>query len=110
MPPIPTDPVSDASDIRQIAATYLDNLSPLRTTIAVHALDTIDAVCQDVARCQAGASPADHQDYITAWHAVQQAASSLRCAIRQQLNETDSNRLAAAVNRTALSIRAPAST
>ena len=102
------DPIADANDIRQIATPYLAELSLIRTTIATHALDTIDAVCRDVALCQIGAAAADQQDYITAWHAVQQAASSLRYAIRQQLDETDSQRLAAAVNRTTLSLRAPA--
>ena len=51
----------------------------------------------------------DEADYITAWHAVQQAANSLRYAIDHQLDEPDSNRLAAAVNRTTRSLRAPTS-
>ena len=104
------DPVGDANDIRQIATPYLADLSLITATIATHSLDTIDAVCRDVALCQIEAVATNQQDYITAWHAVQQAASSLRCAIRQLLDETDSNRLAAAVNRTTLSLRAPAST
>ena len=103
------DPVSDASDIRHIATPYLPELSPIRTTIAAHVLDTIDAVCNEVAQCRSGKQPAKQEDYITAWHAVQQTASSLRYAIRQHLDEADGDRLAAAVNRTALSLRAPVS-
>ena len=52
---------------------------------------------------------ADGVDYITAWHAVAQAASSLRYAIGHEPDDADSRRLAAAVNRTTLSLRAPAS-
>ena len=100
-----TDPVSDANEIRQLATPYLPRLSPIRATIAVQAMDTIDAVCRDVAQCQAGTMTSDVSDYITAWHAVQQAASSLRYAIGHELADGDSNLLAAAVNRTTLSLR-----
>ena len=51
----------------------------------------------------------DEADYITAWHAVQQAASSLRYAIGHRLDEADSSCPAAAVNRTTRSQRAPTS-
>ena len=104
-----TDPVSDANEIRQLATPYLPTLSPIRATIAVQSLDAIDAVCRDVAQCQAGAMSADEADYITAWHAVQQAASSLRYGIGHELDDADSSRLATAVNRTTLSLPAPAS-
>ena len=109
MTPPPPDPISDASEIRQLATPYLASLSPIRATVVVQSLDAIHAVCRDIAQCQAGKMKADEADYITAWHAVQQAASSLRYAIGHQLDEADSSRLAAAVNRTTLSLRAPTS-
>lgn len=107
MTPSPPDPLSDANEIRELATPYLADLSPIRVTIAAQSLDAIDAVCRDVAQSQAGTIASDATDYITAWHAVQQAASTLRYAISHQLNEADSNRLAAAVNRTTLSLHAP---
>ena len=79
-PPQP-DPIGDANEIRQLATPYLAGHSPVRATIVVQSLDAIDAVCRDVVQCQAGAMASDVTDYITAWHAVQQAASSLRYAI-----------------------------
>ena len=109
MPLAAPDPIADAHDIRQIATPYLPGLSLIRTTIVTHALDTIDAICRDVALCQIGAAATRQHDYVTAWHAIQEAASSLRYAIRHDLSATDSSRMAAAVNQTALSIRAPAS-
>ena len=102
--------MNDASEIRQLPTPYLPELSPIRTTIAVQSLDTIDAICRGVARCREGAITAGESDYITAWRAVQQAASSLRYAIRHRLDDAESKRLAAAVNRTTLSLRAPAFT
>lgn len=66
-------------------------------------------MCHDVTQCQTGTIASDVTDYITAWHAVQQAASTLRYAVGHQLDEADSSRLAAAVNRTTLSLRAPTS-
>ena len=60
------DPTNDASEIRQLPTPYLPELSPIRTTIAVQALDTIDAICRGVARCREGAITADEADYITA--------------------------------------------
>ena len=104
-----TEPISDANEIRHLATPYLPALSSIRATIVVQALDSIDAVSRDVAQCQAGTMSSDVSDYITAWHAVQQAASSLRYAISHQLDDADSSRLAAAANRTTLSLRAPVS-
>ena len=66
-------------------------------------------MCRDIAQCRAGKMTADEADYITAWHAVQQAASSLRYAIGHRLDEADSSRLAAAVNRTTMSLPAATS-
>ena len=106
MTPPPPGPISDANDIRQLVTPYLASLSPIRATIVVQSLDAIDAVCRDVAQCQVSALTTDVSDYITAWHDVQQAASSLRYAISRQLDDDDNNRLAAAVNRTTLSLRA----
>ena len=109
MTPPPPNAISEASERRQLATPYLASLSPIRATIVVQSLDAIHAVCRDVAQCQAGNLTADAADYITAWHAVQQVASSLRYAIGHQLDEADSSRLAAAMNRTSLSLRAPTS-
>ena len=109
MPPPPPDPISNASEIRQLVTPYLAGLSSIRATIVGHSLDAIHTVCRNIAQCQAGKMTADEADYITAWHAVQQAASSLRYAIRHRLDEDDISRLAAAVNRTTLFLRAPTS-